>query len=514
MTPTPGESRLPFWLTPPAVVAFVLLTLAARFYVSAVTGLVRDEGYYTLWSFHPALGYLDHPPMIAWLIGLGRLLLGDGEAGIRLFPALSTAVLALAVYRIGLLLLDARSAAIAAYWFTLSVAGGLLFIAAPDAPVVTFWTLAVWAVAEYVRRRQANWWLPVGLFAGLALLSKYTAAFLGLGLLLFIVTSAERRQWLRLWQLWAGGLLALLVVSPNLLWNIQHDWASIRFQAGRLGDYGLSFGSMPDNLLDLIAGQALAGGIFVMVFVLIGLVMFLARVERPAREGLALPIFVSLPIVLYFILYTARFRVEANWPVPAWPMLTLVAAWAAVNLRPRRWFADLPLMLMRRAQAPLGLAALALIYSQAVWQPFELRQAIDRTRDMRGWRSMELEVATFAAAEGAKWVAVANDYGLAGELAAYDRFSGTRLPVVPVGDAARWRFLPPADRALLEQPALFIESANGPGDAALRYFDTAVLVGEARRVQGMAEDEEELERFEVYLVTGPKPEARASLLRQ
>jgi len=26
-----------------------------------------DEGYYWVWSRHPALGY-DHPPLVAWLV--------------------------------------------------------------------------------------------------------------------------------------------------------------------------------------------------------------------------------------------------------------------------------------------------------------------------------------------------------------------------------------------------------------------------------------------------------------
>jgi 4-amino-4-deoxy-L-arabinose transferase-like glycosyltransferase len=113
-----------------------------------------------------------------------------------------------------------------------------------------------------------------GLFAGLALLSKYTTFFLGAGLALYLVTSRERLGWLKLWQVWAGGALALIVFLPNVLWNAERGWASFAFQGKRLGDYGINFGSMLDNLADLLAGQALATGVILFLFVIGGMVMF------------------------------------------------------------------------------------------------------------------------------------------------------------------------------------------------------------------------------------------------
>jgi hypothetical protein len=61
-----------------------------------------------------------------------------------------------------------------------------------------FWALTVLAIAEFVRSRNANWWLVAGLFAGLGLLSKYNVVFLGAGILLYLMTSRERLAWLRL----------------------------------------------------------------------------------------------------------------------------------------------------------------------------------------------------------------------------------------------------------------------------------------------------------------------------
>ena len=499
MTSAAIEPKTPIWLRPPALVVFVAIVLVIRLYVSAATGLVRDEGYYTLWSFYPQLGYLDHPPMVAWFIGAGRVLLGDSEAGIRLLMVLTTAVVSFAVYRIGRLLLDAPSAGLAVVWYNLTPAGGLLFIATPDAPVVMFWTLALWCVAEFAVRRNASWWLAAGLFAGLGLLSKYTAVFLGLGLFLYLLGHRERWAWLKLWQVWAGAALAVLVFLPNVFWNAQHGWASFGFQARRFDDYGINLGGLGSNLVDLLGGQLLAGAGLLLVFAIIGMVMFFARIERPGRGKLALPILTSLPIILYFLAYIFRFRVEANWLLPVWPMLALVGAWAVIHLRPKHRLADLPLAIGRWAMAPLGLMLLAVIYAQALWQPFEARQSLDRTRDMRGWRMMFSELENFAVANGATWIATADDYGLTGELATQARFVRSSLVVRPLDQPVRWVFLPPADPALAESPALFVEYASRR-DLAPRFFTNVELVGEARRLQ---HGEEELERFEVYLVSAP-----------
>ena len=87
-----SETPPPIWLRPPAVIGIVAAVVLIRFIVAGATGLVRDEGYYTLWSMYPAAGYLDHPPMIAWLIAAGRALLGESELAVRLLPVAGPAM--------------------------------------------------------------------------------------------------------------------------------------------------------------------------------------------------------------------------------------------------------------------------------------------------------------------------------------------------------------------------------------------------------------------------------------
>jgi 4-amino-4-deoxy-L-arabinose transferase-like glycosyltransferase len=497
MTSADTDRELPFWLRPWAVLLFVLVLLAVRLFVSANVGLVRDEAYYTLWSFWPGFGYFDHPPMVAWSIALGRMLLGENDLAVRVVPVLATGVTSWAVYRTGRLLFDARTAGIAVIWFNVTVAAGLLFIAAPDAPAVMFWALTVWAVAEFVARRNPNWWLVAGVFAGLGLLSKYTVGFLGIGLLLYLVTSRERIGWLRLWQVWAGAALSLVVFVPNLIWNAQNGWGSIAFQGRRFGDYGLNFGVV-SNVIDYLGGQVLATGVFLFVFTVIAIVMFAMRDDIPGRPNLALPIFTAAPIFLYFLCYCIRFRVEANWPIVAWPVLSLAGAWAAVHLRPRNPFGAWPLTVFRWAQVPIGLILIGLIYVQAVWQPWSVVQTIDRTRDMRGWPGLYAEAAALGKANGATWISSMGNYGLAAELAVYGRFAGDSWPVFQLDEEVRYGFRPPMDPALKDQPSLVVTPADlGTVEG---FFNAVRQVGTASRRQR----DEALETVNVFIASGLK----------
>jgi len=69
---------------PRVALLIVALMTAFRIAVASHIPLTEDEAYYWAWSLHPALGYVDHPPMVAWLIALTAPL-GRSELAIR-FP--------------------------------------------------------------------------------------------------------------------------------------------------------------------------------------------------------------------------------------------------------------------------------------------------------------------------------------------------------------------------------------------------------------------------------------------
>lgn len=450
---TAAANRAPAWLTPALLLVVVVLLFIGRSWAAWDTDLVDDEGYYTLWSLHLGPGYLDHPPAVAWSIALGRSLLGENSLGVRAFALLTPLLISLALYRTGSILFGTAIAALAVLWYNLTLGVSLSLLATPDAPSTLFWMLALWALAEFMRSRNPYWWLLVGLLAGLGVLGKYTNLFLGLGIVFFLLSSGERRRWLGLWQLWAGGLVTLLVLAPNLWWNYQNDWASLYFQGRRITGI---FPSEPGrNYFDLIAGQALFLGPITWLLALGGSAGWLARWQHPDRAALALPVLSGLPALAYFFYHASHSHVEANWLLPLWPMLTLVAAWMVLRGLPaltrKAWVAPAVLY----AQTIFGIVVVAFLQWVVVFHPPALER-LDRTRDMRGWTEARAEIDAIAAAHDARWIGVINDYGTLGLLAAYGHFTGSTLPVIGLGDAYRYQFMPPPDAVTFEQPGLLV----------------------------------------------------------
>ena len=235
--------------------ALVVVVLAGfRLYVAGHSGLAFDEGYYTFWSERLATGYLDHPPAVAALIAAGRALVGNDELGVRLMAVACGLGTSAAIWRIGMLLLDRSAAILAVLLYNLMPAVALGFVMTPDPPSILCWAAVLWAVAEFMASGRAVWWLVAGVLAGLGLWSKYTDAFLAPGLLLFLLTARQRWSWLKLWQVWAAPVLALLVFAPVIAWNAQRDWASFTFQGRRTVADGLDPGGSTISA-ELLAGQ-------------------------------------------------------------------------------------------------------------------------------------------------------------------------------------------------------------------------------------------------------------------
>ena len=100
--------------------------------------LSADEAYYWLWSKHLALGYYDHPPMIAWLIRAGTSLFGDTPLGVRFAGVVLSLPASWFVWRgAAAILKDEERAALAALFFNLTLMVSVELLAAtPDMPSV------------------------------------------------------------------------------------------------------------------------------------------------------------------------------------------------------------------------------------------------------------------------------------------------------------------------------------------------------------------------------------------
>jgi len=308
---------------PPSLRAVWAVAAAAALLRALAFGgleLYNDEAYYWLWSHRPAFGYFDHPPMVAWLIGLSRLAV-PGEVGVRL---LFFACGGLAVAFAGLAAREISDHPRAPAWAALLAATAPLLtitgaLALPDAPVEAAFAASTWLVARARGRR----WIWAGVAVGLALLSKFTAALLAPALLLLVAWDGELRRELRTPWPWLGAAVAVAIFVPCLAWNATHDWVAIRFQLW----HGFRGGGSLLGFLEYLGAMLGGAG---PVALAVGVAALLRARTSPERRVAAVTL-LPLAVTLYSAM---RGPVEANWAALVFPGLSAAAGAGLARLRP------------------------------------------------------------------------------------------------------------------------------------------------------------------------------------
>lgn len=220
MTSVPSQSGVQAWLLP----AF-LATLALKLALAAFIPFSGDEAYFLIWGQRPDFGFYDHPPMVGWLLWL-MLRLGDAEWLLRLPVVLFTSFIGYGLYRL-LHDWDAEKAAWAALLFWLSPINLLGVLITTDAGLIFFSFLTVWWLARALQSGLTKHFFWAGLAFGLACLSKYFAALLGIAILLYWATTPQARAQHRGMVLFC--LAAVPAIALNLYWNYGHCWTNILF---------------------------------------------------------------------------------------------------------------------------------------------------------------------------------------------------------------------------------------------------------------------------------------------
>ena len=151
------------------------------------------------------------------------------------------------------------------------------------------------------------------------MLSKYTAAFLGACLLLYLLSTPKDRSWLKTPWPYLGALVALAVFSPVLVWNATHDWASFRFQSvGRLQE---SRSSSP--ALSALLYVLLQIGAVVPLTAPVAVAALVDAFRSRTPNGRFL-LCLSLPLLGFFFCVGVSRSTHAFWPLPAWIALSIL----------------------------------------------------------------------------------------------------------------------------------------------------------------------------------------------
>lgn len=287
-------------------------------------GLGVDESYMVVAGRGPLqLGYFDHPLVSWWMVRSIADATGSEAAWIVRLPFI--ALFAVSTWMMAKLATDIatpRAGLCAAIAFNLApvfgiTTGGWVL---PDGPLIAALLAMALCLTRALNRPGFNWWVAAGLFAGLAMLSKYTAALTIFGFLAYLVVSNTHRRWLARPHPYVAALIAAIVFSPVIIWNVQNHWASIAFQAGRANANVFR----PLGPLVTLGGEAL----FLLPWIWAGLMLALWRTRGEQQRllcCLALP-----PIVLFAVVSFWSRQVLFHWAAPGYLFaFPLLGAWLA-----------------------------------------------------------------------------------------------------------------------------------------------------------------------------------------
>jgi 4-amino-4-deoxy-L-arabinose transferase-like glycosyltransferase len=468
---------------------FVAVLTLLRFVTAGLLPLAFDECYFWLWSKNLAISYYDHPPLIALSTWSGTFLFGDTQFGVRFVSCMLSVVASWALWRAAAILLgDETKAAAAACLFNATLMFASQSIAAiPDALVLPASALLLLALARLNASGDGRWWIGIGAALGMAFLAKYTAIFLGAGVVVWLVCARQGRVWLRSpWPLAALAIVAACF-APNLVWNASHNWISFKFQFGRVvvGRPTVQF------LIEFVVAQIGLASPFILVAAMAGLVGESRR--WPATRPAAIAASMVWPALLYFAFHAIHSRVQGNWPSFTYPALIVLATGV---LYPAPLKTTTVMSIMRVLALPTAAMILLVVYAQAATGilPWGHRDPIARMTAV-AILPVTKEISAIAARDHAAAIVTSN-YVMTGWLAFY---LDPRLPVIQVTEDYRWLSAPHADTRQLSKPLLFVtqhpasEMSTIAGHFATITFERVLT----RSRNGLAVD-----KFYVFLLSG------------
>lgn len=464
------------WL---AVVALIAAMTAMRIVYAGVLDLRTDEAYYWTWSKESALSFLDHPPMIAWFIRFGTAIFGDTALGVRfagIVAMLVTQLLLADIVRrvVG----DFRAVVFALLMPEAALYYGLLMAkVAPDTALIPFAVAMLWSLVRLNESGDSRWWLAAGLFAGLALLSKFTAIMLLPAVAAFMLVPDWRWRWLRSPWPWTAALIALALFSPVLVWNYQHDWASFRFQFVRaVATHPLSLRTVGEYF-----GLQLGLVGFVLLPVVISGVALTAWRGFRNREPVA--ILLSTAVIVpfgYFFWKSLTLRVGDTWPMFLWPAGFAATAINATMLSREgfpEWMVKSTFGWIRTAIIA-GIPFVVGVFLYYVAAPWNLIGRTDPVGGEAGYEQVVARARDQLKKTGASWIAT-TDYRTYAMLRWH--FNG-QVPVIQINERSRFQgFADPGMDWIKGHTGLYV--AREPDNGSPVWNETTALRTPLERVE-------------------------------
>ena len=433
--------------------------LKAALMQSAGLELHFDEAQYWEWSRQLDWSYYSKGPLVAWLIALSEALFGHGVWQVR-FPAwLAYSGFLALLFHFAQQVWNSR---VAGGWaLLLGLTTPLFFslgsVMTTDVLLLLLWTWGLWAAWRALFRGRSLAWYEFGAAVGLGGLTKLSIVLLPVFVGVWLLLTRSGREQLKTLHPWLAALLALVLFSPVILWNAQHDWVMFRHELGHVAHDEWSLNS----LLDFSLTQLLA------LSPLVVLVAVSVLWRRPVSEQQRFLWYSSLFLLGFFLIKSLSAKVQLNWAAPGYIGFLILFAGQLSDLTR-----------IKRALVYTGvLVSMTMIVIGHFPYSVGLKNQQDPFRKMRAWQApvQDLHAALIEADKSIAFV-LTDSYTLAGELAFY---WPAPIPVYITGSATRrhnQHDLWPAIEREAGRNGAYISNSSEPPPELLRAFTHCVLL--------------------------------------
>jgi len=444
---SPSYQTCALWL-----IFVLLITRLISLWVSPL-GLHGDEAQYWAWSKDLDWGYFTKPPLIAWVIWLTTSIFGDAEWAVRLSSPLLHSITGFIIFKTGQLTFNAKTGFWAAAIYLLMPALWLSSaIVSTDVPLLLCWAIAL--NAWLYMRVKATWprACQLGIAIGFGLLAKYAMLFFIGALCLAVLFDKATRSGLKSLKGLTATLIALVIFTPNILWNFTHDFATVSHTADNANLSGIPF--HPLELISFWFEQLIVFGPTTFILMLIAIILaFKKKLDTPT-------LWISLFTLSPFLIISSQAflsRANANWAVTAYVGGSLLTAHLCVKYWPsfKIWLKGSLLI-----QSSICLALGVIILSPNLTDQLGLSNSVKR---LRKWPITVKAVETIFdhGHEGKPYQTIALDKRIIFYNLTYYGLGNTELLKMWMNDAA------PVNHAELTSP---LTAQDGPV-LILNYYD-------------------------------------------
>jgi 4-amino-4-deoxy-L-arabinose transferase-like glycosyltransferase len=371
-----------------------------------------DEAHYALYASHLAWSYFDHPPLVGW-IQWPLVAITSSEGIIRLIPELLWVLSCYLVYQVTLEIHDYIQGRNAGFLTTAlpsanmcAMMAVLAIVAAPMPHVLAIGLLPDTLLAPLslgLMSMTLRWltkdrfsmtdWLIIGVLLGLSGLSKYTAAFTGLAVLI-IFLSNPRKPWINQAGFWLAALIAFMLITPVLYWNWANNWISFKYQIS----HGAGGQWLWRRLASYLGIQVLSYG----PLLILGSIFFLKNcIHRSKFSLIALLGFFFIPFAIFTTLSGGGGL--PHWTTPAWFCL---APFAGIGLA-KIWSTQHHRLIRTLFIIQIALCCIGFVYVLSGGINSAAIQS-NPVADLYGWKAAGQKAAVLAQEKKVQGIAVQN----------------------------------------------------------------------------------------------------------